>query len=82
MLDFESDFWTPEQENSCLEARKVLHTKSMKNAGYTTPVNERKMYTGYFEIPSNLEEMIKIKNILKKRNTLNPKLVDKVGLPT
>ena len=79
MLDFESDYWTPEQEQSFLESRKNKLKRAMKNAGYSNPVNESRMYTGYFDIPSDLEEMIKIKNILAKRNTFNPKLADKVG---
>jgi len=79
VLDFESDYWTPEQEQSFLESRKNKLKRAMKNAGYSNPVNESRMYTGYFDIPSDLEEMIKIKNILAKRNTFNPKLADKVG---
>ena len=37
------------------------------------------MYTGYFEIPDDLDEMLKIKGILKRRGTFNPKLADMVS---
>ena len=35
-------------------------------------------YKGYFEIPDNLTEILKIKELLKKRNETNNRLTDKL----
>jgi len=77
VADFENtEYWTEERVNSFLEKRKDVYRKSFKNSGYRAPVSEDRMYTGYFEIPDDLDEMLKIKGILKRRGTFNPKLAD------
>jgi len=76
--DFESDYWTEEVETAFLEKRKKLHTAAMKSEGYLTPSNDYRKYLGYFEIPEDLDDMLRIKNILKKRDVFNPRLADAI----
>jgi hypothetical protein len=36
------------------------------------------MYRGYFELPEDLKELLKIKDILKRRHEVNNRLTDKL----
>ena len=35
-------------------------------------------YLGYFEIPEDVDDMLRIKKILKKKDVFNPRLTDAV----
>ena len=80
VADFESDYWTEEKENQFLEQRKKLYIEADRSSGFTrtNPNTDRKYSGRYFEIPKDLAEMQRVKDIVKRRGAFNPLLTDKL----